>query len=44
MTVEEALNHKYMKDFRGTEEEPIMNSPVTIAFNDNKKYTIKDYR
>ena len=44
MTVEEALNHRYMKDFKGTEEERDMSSPVTIPFNDNKKYTIKDYR
>ena len=23
MTIEEALNHKYLKDFKGTESEPV---------------------
>jgi mitogen-activated protein kinase 15 len=44
MTVEEAMNHRFMKDFKGTEEEKVLPHIITIPFNDNKKYTIKDYR
>ena len=44
MTVDEALNHRFMKDFKGTEEENVMPDIITIPFNDNRKYTIKDYR
>ena len=44
LTVEEALNHRFMKDFKGTEEEKVLASVIAIPFNDNRKYTIKDYR
>jgi mitogen-activated protein kinase 15 len=33
-----------MREFRGTEDEKVMPHVVTIPFNDNKKFTIKDYR
>jgi mitogen-activated protein kinase 15 len=33
-----------MKEFKGTEDEKVLKGIITIPFNDNKKYTIKDYR
>ena len=33
-----------MREFKGTEDEKVMKGTITIPFNDNKKFTIKDYR
>lgn len=37
MTVEDALNHKFMKDFKATEDESVLSDMITIPFNDNEK-------
>lgn len=44
MSVDDALNHKYMQDFRSTEKEIILPEMITIPFNDNAKQSIKQYR
>jgi mitogen-activated protein kinase 15 len=42
--VEDALNHPYLKDFKGTESEPCLQTLITIPLNENKKLTINEYR
>ena len=44
MTVEEALNHKYVKEFHNPKEEIIMDHAIIIHMDDNKKFSIRDYR
>lgn len=44
MTVEQALNHPYVKDFKGTEDEISRDSPIETFMDDNHKYSVKEYR
>lgn len=44
LTVEEALQHPYMKDFVGTEEETTLSAPIKTLMNDNIKYSTAEYR
>ena len=44
MTIEEALNHPYVADFHNPEEEIVCQKTIHININDNKKFTIKEYR
>jgi mitogen-activated protein kinase 15 len=44
LTVEQALNHPYMKDFVGTEEETVMPALIRTFMNDNIKYSTSEYR
>lgn len=43
-TVEDAINHTYLKDFKGTEAEMKFNGVITVPMNDNKKFSIREYR
>ena len=44
MTTEEALNHPYLKEFKGTQPEPLFNGVIQIPFNDSNKLSLNDYR
>ncbi|CAD8209274.1 unnamed protein product [Paramecium pentaurelia] len=44
LTVEQALNHPYVKEFKGTEDEISRDSAIEALMDDNHKYTVKDYR
>ena len=44
LTVDEAINHVYLKDFKGTENEMKFNGVISVPMNDNKKFTIREYR
>ncbi|CAD8209008.1 unnamed protein product [Paramecium pentaurelia] len=44
MTVEQALEHRYIKEFKNTEEESKRDSPLETLMNDNHKYSIKEYQ
>eukprot|EP01017_Pseudomicrothorax_dubius_P012515 TRINITY_DN1522_c0_g3_i1.p1 TRINITY_DN1522_c0_g3~~TRINITY_DN1522_c0_g3_i1.p1 ORF type:complete len:517 (-),score=114.94 TRINITY_DN1522_c0_g3_i1:74-1624(-) len=44
MTVEEALRHRYVAEFSSPEEEIVCENPIQICMNDNKKFSIKEYR
>jgi mitogen-activated protein kinase 15 len=44
MTSDEALNHPYLKDFRGSEPEGTFDGLIQIPFNDSKKLQLKEYR
>ncbi|CAD8196371.1 unnamed protein product [Paramecium octaurelia] len=44
LTAEQALKHKYVRDFSSPEEEIVCQHPIRITMNDNKKFTIKEYR
>ena len=44
LTVEQALNHVYLKDFKGTEVELKFNGVISVPMNDNKKFSIREYR
>ncbi|CAD8094478.1 unnamed protein product [Paramecium primaurelia] len=44
LTAEQALKHKYVRDFSSPEEEIVCQHPIKITMNDNKKFTIKEYR
>lgn len=44
LTVEQALKHKYVKDFSSPEEEIVCPEPIRITMDDNKKFSIKEYR
>lgn len=43
-TVDDALGHPYLKDFKGTEPENKFNGIISVAMNDNKKFSIREYR
>jgi mitogen-activated protein kinase 15 len=44
LTAEEALKHKYVEQFHSPEEEITCDHVIEIAMDDNKKFTIKEYR
>eukprot|EP00761_Pharyngomonas_kirbyi_P012417 gb/GECH01012444.1/.p1 GENE.gb/GECH01012444.1/~~gb/GECH01012444.1/.p1 ORF type:complete len:361 (+),score=46.75 gb/GECH01012444.1/:1-1083(+) len=44
LSAEEALEHPYVKLFHNPEEETTCPNPVKIAFDDNTKYSINEYR
>lgn len=44
LTVDEALKHRYVKDFSCPEEEILCPSWIKIPINDNKKLSIREYR
>ena len=44
LTVEEALEHSYVSQFHVVENEPVCKKIITIPIDDNKKFSIKEYR
>lgn len=44
LTAAEALAHPYLAQFHNEDDEGVLSKPVHIAINDNKRYTINDYR
>lgn len=44
MSAEEALDHPYLKDFKGSEPETSISEYIAIPLNDNKKLRMQDYR
>lgn len=44
LNVEEALKHNYLRDFSGTEEEITFDGVIKVPMNDNKKFSIREYR
>lgn len=44
ITVEEALKHKYVAEFSSPSEEIVCDRPIQISMDDNKKFSIKEYR
>lgn len=43
-TIDDALNHPYIAQFREKKTEKILNEPIHISIDDNKKLSIKEYR
>lgn len=43
-TVDDALKHRYVKDFSCPEEEIVCPGSIKIPINDNKKLSIREYR
>lgn len=44
LTVEEALDHAYVSQFHNIDNEPVCKKVITIPIDDNKKFSIKEYR
>lgn len=44
LTVEEALEHTYVSQFHNIDNEPVCNKVISIPIDDNKKFSIKEYR
>lgn len=44
ISVENALKHPFLKDFVGTEEEKNFPGVIRVPMNDNKKFSIREYR
>jgi len=44
ITAEEALRHEYVAQFHNEEDEPVCNRKVRIPIDDNKKFSIQEYR
>jgi len=44
LTVEEALEHTYVSQFHNIDNEPVCKKIITIPIDDNKKFSIKEYR
>lgn len=44
LTVEEALEHPYVSQFHNIDNEPVCKKIITIPIDDNKKFSIKEYR
>lgn len=41
---DEALKHPFVSLFHNPADEPVCTTPITLYFNDNKKYSINEYR
>ena len=44
MNVQEALEHPFVAQFHNPAEEIACDEPIKVSLNDNKRYTVKDYR
>jgi mitogen-activated protein kinase 15 len=44
MTAAQALEHRYLADLHNPSKEPVREAPIRAMINDNKKFTIKEYR
>lgn len=44
LTADEALKHPYLAQFHNPDDEPVLDSPITIPIDDNKRLTISEYR
>jgi len=44
LTVEQALQHPYVAQFHNPEEEPCCSKKIFIPIDDNKKFSIREYR
>ena len=44
LTAEEALEHPYVADFHNIEEEVVCDHKITIALDDDNKFTKDEYR
>lgn len=44
LTVEEALEHPYVSQFHNVDNEPVCKKIIKIPIDDNKKFSIKEYR
>ena len=44
LTVEEALMHPYVAKYRDIKDEIICNKKITVPIDDNKKFSIREYR
>lgn len=44
MTIDEALEHSFVMQFRDKRDEPVLTEPVIVPIDDNQKMSIKDYR
>jgi serine/threonine protein kinase len=44
LTVEEALQHKYVEQFSSPEEEMVADHIIEIPMDDNTKFSVKEYR
>lgn len=44
MTVEQALAHPYVSQFHNADDEPNCPRPIAICMDDNRKFSIREYR
>lgn len=44
ITAEEALRHEYVAQFHNEDEEPICKHKIVVPIDDNKKFSISEYR
>lgn len=44
LTVDQALRHSYMAQFHNADDEPVCSRKITIPVDDNKKFSISEYR
>jgi mitogen-activated protein kinase 15 len=44
MPVVAALEHPFVAQFHSPEEEVVIDEAIKIGLNDNKRYTVQDYR
>lgn len=44
ITAEEALKHEYVAQFHNEEDEPICRHKIVVPIDDNKKFSISEYR
>lgn len=44
ITAEEALKHEYVAQFHNEDEEPICKHKIVVPIDDNKKFSISEYR
>ena len=44
MTIDEALAHPFVAQFRDERNEPVLDAPIRISIDDNQKLSIREYR
>lgn len=44
LTVQEALEHPYLSQFHNDANEPVCKKKIEIPIDDNKKFSIREYR
>lgn len=44
LSADEALSHAYLKQFHNPKDEPLLDAPILISIDDNKRLSIAEYR
>lgn len=44
LTAEQSLQHPYLAQFHNPDDEPVLDAPISIPIDDNKRFSVAEYR